>query len=166
MGAGDGGRSRQWNRANAHHWSELKAVGSETFNDHCLALIAAALGRTSAFDVGLRTIDESFPFFERTGQRFYEAEVHRLKGELLLARTHRMPRKRSNPSAPRSKFRAARKRSRGSCARRPASHACSKSKASATRRARCSPTSTTGSPRASTPPTLKDAKSLLDELSQ
>ena len=37
------------------------------------------------FDEDLRTIDESFPIIERTGQRFYEAEVHRLRGELLLA---------------------------------------------------------------------------------
>ncbi|MGO9454928.1 MAG: hypothetical protein ACLQDV_28360, partial [Candidatus Binataceae bacterium] len=42
-----------------------------------------ALGRTGRFDEGLRTIDEAFPFIERTGQRLYEAEVHRLKGELL-----------------------------------------------------------------------------------
>jgi predicted ATPase len=37
------------------------------------------------FDEGLRTIDESFPIIERTGARSYEAEVHRLKGGLLLA---------------------------------------------------------------------------------
>ena len=30
-------------------------------------------------------IDEAFPFIERSGLRIYEAEVHRLKGELLLA---------------------------------------------------------------------------------
>ena len=30
-------------------------------------------------------IDESFPIIERSGARWYEAEVHRLKGELLLA---------------------------------------------------------------------------------
>ena len=30
-------------------------------------------------------LDDSFPIIERTGQRWYEAEVHRLKGELLLA---------------------------------------------------------------------------------
>ncbi len=53
--------------------------------DYYLALIATALGRMGRFDEGLRTIDESFPFIERTGQRSYEAEVHRLKGELLLA---------------------------------------------------------------------------------
>jgi tetratricopeptide (TPR) repeat protein len=67
-----------------HNLSELRA-SSEAINDYFLALIATALGKTGRFDEGLRTIDEAFPFIERTGQRVYEAEVHRLKGELLLA---------------------------------------------------------------------------------
>jgi len=65
--------------------SEMKAGGSSLFEDRCLTLIVTALGRLGRFDEGLRTIEESLPFFESTGQRFYEAEVHRLKGELLLA---------------------------------------------------------------------------------
>ena len=76
----DGGVARM-----RHHLSEHKAAGSELLSDHFLALIANALGRMGRFDEGLRTIDESFPIIERTGARFYEAEVHRLKGELLLA---------------------------------------------------------------------------------
>ncbi|HVA78028.1 MAG TPA: hypothetical protein VNF27_09035, partial [Candidatus Binataceae bacterium] len=63
----------------------LKAAGSEIRADYNLARIATALGRIGRFDEGLRTIGESFPFIERSGQRSYEAEVHRLKGELLLA---------------------------------------------------------------------------------
>jgi predicted ATPase len=68
-----------------HHLLELRAIGSEVLGDYCPALIATALGRMGRFDEGLRTIDEAFPFIERSGQRFHEAEVHRLKGELLLA---------------------------------------------------------------------------------
>ena len=68
-----------------HHILELKALGSAIRSDYFLALIATALGRMGRFDESLRTIDESFPFIERSGQRVYEAEVHRLKGELLLA---------------------------------------------------------------------------------
>ncbi len=67
-----------------HHLSELKAAGSEYINDRCLAFIATAQGRGGQFDEGLRTLEESFPFVERTGQHYYEAELHRLKGELLL----------------------------------------------------------------------------------
>jgi tetratricopeptide (TPR) repeat protein len=50
-----------------------------------LALIATALGRMRRFDEGLRKIDESFAIIERTSSRQDEAEVHRVKGELLLA---------------------------------------------------------------------------------
>src|SRR5208283_984572 len=68
-----------------HHLAELKAGGSEYISDRCLAFIAIALVRMKRFDEGLRTLDEAFSFVERTGQRYYEAELHRLKGELLLA---------------------------------------------------------------------------------
>jgi predicted ATPase len=36
------------------------------------------------FEEALDAIDESFEVMDRTGQRMSEAEVHRLKGELLL----------------------------------------------------------------------------------
>jgi tetratricopeptide (TPR) repeat protein len=69
----------------SHNLSELRSAGFEVGAAYHLALIATALGKAARFDEGLRTIDESFPIIERTGQRHYEAEVHRLKGELLLA---------------------------------------------------------------------------------
>jgi predicted ATPase len=68
-----------------HNMLELKAAGSEYINDRCLMFIATALCRLRRFDEGLRLIDESFQFIERTGQQYYQAELHRLKGELLLA---------------------------------------------------------------------------------
>ena len=68
-----------------HHLSELRAAGFEVTAAYHLALIAATLGKAGHFDEALRTIDESFPIIERTGQRHHEAEVHRLKGELLLS---------------------------------------------------------------------------------
>ena len=66
------------------HTSKALAAGYEIFCDHYLALIATAVGRIGRFEDGFRTIDESLRVIERTGQRYYEAEVHRLKGELLL----------------------------------------------------------------------------------
>ncbi|MGH7925135.1 MAG: ATP-binding protein, partial [Candidatus Binatus sp.] len=68
----------------SHHLLELKAAGSEYISDRCNAFIATALGRMSRFDEALGMIDESFQFIARTGQSYYEAELHRLKGELLL----------------------------------------------------------------------------------
>jgi tetratricopeptide (TPR) repeat protein len=76
----DGGVARM-----RRHMLELQSIGSSLFDDRCLALIATALGRMRRFEEGLRAVDESFPFIERSGQRFYAAELHRLKGELLLA---------------------------------------------------------------------------------
>jgi tetratricopeptide (TPR) repeat protein len=76
----DGGIARM-----RHNMSDLKAAGSELVNDRGCAFIAAALGRMRRYDEGLRTIDAAFQFIERTGQRYYEAELHRLNGELILA---------------------------------------------------------------------------------
>jgi tetratricopeptide (TPR) repeat protein len=63
---------------------QMKSAGSELASDRCAAFIATSLGHLKRFDEGLRTIDEAFQFIERTGQKYYDAELHRLKGELLL----------------------------------------------------------------------------------
>ena len=55
-------------------------------SDRCLSFIAVALRVMGRFDEALTTIDESFSFTARTGQHYYAAERHRLKGELLAAR--------------------------------------------------------------------------------
>ncbi len=75
----DGGIARM-----KHNLSEMRTVGAETQNDYHLALIATAQGRQGRFDEAVRTIDDAFPKIKRGGQRMHEAEVHRLKGELLL----------------------------------------------------------------------------------
>ncbi len=76
----DGGIARM-----KQHMLELKAAGSEYISDRGLAFVATALGRMGRFDEALHTVEESFLFIEMSGQRYYEAELHRLKGELLLA---------------------------------------------------------------------------------
>jgi tetratricopeptide (TPR) repeat protein len=48
--------------------------------------IAAILCRLGQFDEALVLIDGCFPIIERTGQRGFEAEVYRVKGEVLFAR--------------------------------------------------------------------------------
>ena len=67
-----------------HHLSELRAAGFEVAAAYHLALIATALAKAGRFDEALRTIEESLLIIDRTSQRHCEAEVHRLKGELLL----------------------------------------------------------------------------------
>ena len=66
------------------HISQLKTAGSEYITDRGLTFIATALGRAGRFEEALATLEEAFLFIERTGQRYYQAELHRLKGELLL----------------------------------------------------------------------------------
>jgi predicted ATPase len=66
-----------------HHLPELGPSGSEF--KYFPTLMAAALGRMGEFDEGLRHVDEALRFMERSGQRHCEVEVHRVKGELLLA---------------------------------------------------------------------------------
>jgi len=69
-----------------HRLSAVRSTGSEVGSVGTLAHIADALRLTGRFDEGLRSVDESFPIIERTGERMFEAEVRRVKGELLLAR--------------------------------------------------------------------------------
>jgi predicted ATPase len=66
------------------HMSQLKTGGSEYIADRGLSFVATALGRAGRFDEALATLEEAFLFIERTGQHYYQAELHRLKGELLL----------------------------------------------------------------------------------
>src|SRR5262249_39911884 len=42
-------------------------------------------------DEGLRALDEALAAMRQTGERLYEAELHRLKGELLLQSSVRSP---------------------------------------------------------------------------
>ncbi|MGB9463273.1 MAG: hypothetical protein WCA94_20495, partial [Candidatus Acidiferrum sp.] len=66
------------------HMSQLKTAGSEYITDRGLTFVATALGRAGRFEEALAVLEEAFLFVERTGQRYYQAELHRLKGELLL----------------------------------------------------------------------------------
>ena len=68
------------------YMSQLKAGGSEYIADRSLTFVATALGRAGRFDEALATLEEAFLFTDRTGQRYYLAELHRLKGELLSGR--------------------------------------------------------------------------------
>jgi tetratricopeptide (TPR) repeat protein len=69
-----------------HRLADFRATGSETMTHYTLALIAEIIGRMRRFDEALSTIEQAFPIIEQTNERFYEAEINRLKGELLIAR--------------------------------------------------------------------------------
>ncbi len=50
-----------------------------------LALLAEMQGKVGQAEEGLAALAEALAIVERTEERFYEAELYRLKGELLLA---------------------------------------------------------------------------------
>jgi len=64
----------------------FRATGAEVSvsQSHILALLAEAYGKTGQTDKGLAALGEALDFVDRTGERFYEAELYRLKGELIL----------------------------------------------------------------------------------
>jgi class 3 adenylate cyclase/predicted ATPase len=50
------------------------------------AALAEAEARAGAIDAGLRRLDDALAELERTEERWYEAEMHRIRGEILLKR--------------------------------------------------------------------------------
>jgi predicted ATPase len=56
---------------------------------HFLALLAEAYGKVGEAKQGLTTLAEALAQVKKTGERWYEAELYRLKGELTLQREAR-----------------------------------------------------------------------------
>jgi TOMM system kinase/cyclase fusion protein len=61
-----------------------RATGSELRRPYLLALLAEAHGTIGEPEAGLTVLTEALTFVETTGERWCEAELHRLKGALLL----------------------------------------------------------------------------------
>src|SRR5262249_24722287 len=64
----------------------LRATGTGIWQSQFLALLANAYRETGQLQEGLRTLEEALEAAARTEERFYEAELYRMKGELLLQR--------------------------------------------------------------------------------
>jgi TOMM system kinase/cyclase fusion protein len=62
----------------------FQATGVEAGKPYFLALLAKAYGRGQA-EEGLSVLDEALAAVQKTGERWWEAELYRLKGELVLA---------------------------------------------------------------------------------
>ncbi|MFC4705113.1 adenylate/guanylate cyclase domain-containing protein [Paraburkholderia caffeinitolerans] len=61
-----------------------QSAGGEEHRSYFLALLAECQWRAGDVAGGLRTLDEAMAIADATGERFYEAELHRLKGVMLL----------------------------------------------------------------------------------
>jgi predicted ATPase/DNA-binding winged helix-turn-helix (wHTH) protein len=62
----------------------LQATGTELVRPHFLGLLAEALGAARQPEAALRALEEALEVTQRGGERYYEAELYRLKGEVLL----------------------------------------------------------------------------------
>jgi predicted ATPase len=69
-----------------------QATGAAVFRPYYLAFLAEAYGKVGQAGEGLALLGEALAAVHKTGERFCEAELYRLKGELLLvhsAENHR-----------------------------------------------------------------------------
>jgi predicted ATPase len=62
-------------------WQTVGRAGMQTY---ALALLAEAHGRTGQAEEGLSTLAEALVVVSKTEERWYEAELYRLKGQLTL----------------------------------------------------------------------------------
>jgi len=63
-----------------------RAAGAALEHPFSMVLLAEAYGHGGQADEGVRLLDEALPIMREHGQRWLEAEVYRLRGELLLVR--------------------------------------------------------------------------------
>ena len=61
-----------------------RSTGAEYQRPHYLTLLAEASGLLGQPEGGLAALEEALTLVEKTGERYYEAELHRQRGELLL----------------------------------------------------------------------------------
>jgi len=62
----------------------LKATGTEAYQTYCLSFLADAYRKAGKVEEGLEVLTEALDLVEKIDERFFEVELHRVKGELLL----------------------------------------------------------------------------------
>jgi predicted ATPase len=62
----------------------LRATGLEQGHSYWETLLAKAYGKMGQVAEGLRVLAERLAFVDKTGERFYHAELYRIKGKLVL----------------------------------------------------------------------------------
>jgi len=63
--------------------ADWRATGAKLLEPFYLAMLGEAAGRAGYVDEGLTFVNEAQTLANSTGERWYEAELHRLRGELL-----------------------------------------------------------------------------------
>ena len=67
-----------------HGLDAYRATGAEFQRPHFLGMLAEVYRSLGQPEAGLTALSEALALVEKTGERYYEAELHRLKGELFL----------------------------------------------------------------------------------
>lgn len=62
----------------------LQAAGTEAYRTYCLSFLADAYRKAGKVEEGLKVLTEALALVEKSDERFFEVELHRVKGELLL----------------------------------------------------------------------------------
>ena len=140
-----------------HGLAAQLATGAELARPYWLCLITEACLESGAALEGLALLDEAEAAVQQTNERYWEAEIHRLRGQLLLAALRTRPLRRwfarlRSATAARSRSRADRARARSSCAPRSRCRDCGRPRTAMTKPASCWRPSTSGSPKAWTIP--------------
>jgi predicted ATPase len=66
--------------------ADMQAVGTEGMHSYDLGLLARAYGKVGQLEDGLTCMEQALTKLEANDERWPEAELHRIKGELLLQR--------------------------------------------------------------------------------
>ena len=62
----------------------MRATGAELYQPYCLALLAEAYEKVGQAEEGVSVLTEALDLIDKTEERWYEAELYRLKGTLTL----------------------------------------------------------------------------------
>jgi predicted ATPase len=69
-------------------WAAYRATGTDMWTPYNTALLAKACEIAGQIEEALTVLDDAFQIVERTGQRWFAAELNRHKGQLLLRQGH------------------------------------------------------------------------------
>jgi class 3 adenylate cyclase/predicted ATPase len=78
------GRSEEGIAQIRHGLTAYQATGAQLGRSYFLALLAETYGNVGQAEAGQNVLAEAMAMLDKTGERYYEAELHRLKGELLV----------------------------------------------------------------------------------
>ena len=85
--------------------ADYEATGAKLSRSLFLATLAEVYGKTGQVEEGLTLLAEALVFANRGGERLWEADIHRLKGELLLKA--KAKRRKASPESPEDCFQEA-----------------------------------------------------------